>query len=218
MNLWAILPVKSLSTSKSRLAPVLSPSERADLIRRLYLQTLHTVQSVAGISAVLVVSQDEEVLGLARTHGAHPLRERTEEQREPLAQLNHALGQGIAWARAQGAEEVLILPVDLPRLRPQNITELLAQMPGEPGIVLAPSWDGGTGALLLKPPDVIPPAFGPESAMRHVDLAHAARLTIRIFRNAALSLDLDTPADWRKWECARRCILVNGCSPPTNPP
>ncbi|MFN2189200.1 MAG: 2-phospho-L-lactate guanylyltransferase, partial [Candidatus Promineifilaceae bacterium] len=40
MKIWAIIPVKPLYDSKSRLAEVLTPEERAELTRRLLESTI----------------------------------------------------------------------------------------------------------------------------------------------------------------------------------
>ena len=47
--------------------------------------------------------------------------------------------------------------------------------PAPRAVVIGSSHDGrGTNALLLRPPDVIAPAFGPPSVGRHVQLGLAA--------------------------------------------
>jgi 2-phospho-L-lactate guanylyltransferase len=53
----------------------------------------------------------------------------------------------------------------------------------------------GTNGLLLTPPDVIGPAFGPNSCERHRALAHAAGASCRLEHPASLLLDIDTGAD-----------------------
>jgi 2-phospho-L-lactate guanylyltransferase len=53
----------------------------------------------------------------------------------------------------------------------------------------------GTNGLLLSPPDVIAPAFGPGSCERHRQLAARAGVHCRVERTRSLSLDIDTRAD-----------------------
>jgi 2-phospho-L-lactate guanylyltransferase len=53
----------------------------------------------------------------------------------------------------------------------------------------------GTNALLLTPPGVVEPAFGPGSFERHTALAHAAGATIEVAELPSLTLDIDTPED-----------------------
>jgi 2-phospho-L-lactate guanylyltransferase len=60
----------------------------------------------------------------------------------------------------------------------------------------------GTNALLLSPPDVIEPSFGPGSCERHVSAARAGGVSCSVDPLASLALDVDTPKDLA--ELARR--------------
>jgi 2-phospho-L-lactate guanylyltransferase len=63
-------------------------------------------------------------------------------------------------------------------------------------VVVGSSHDGqGTNALLLRPPDVITPAFGPPSVGRHVQLGLAAGAHTVVRAGLGLALDVDTPDD-----------------------
>ncbi len=66
---------------------------------------------------------------------------------------------------------------------------------GGRGVVLAPARDGGTGALLRAPHDVIPSRFGPESAEAHRDLAQRAGVPHREVPLPSLAVDLDCRED-----------------------
>jgi len=97
-------------------------------------------------------------------------------------------------AVARGAGRVLLVPGDCPALDAEEVGALLAS--AEPGVVIVPDRHGsGTNALLLDPPTVITPAFGPGSFARHAVLANAARATVRVGRLPSLELDVDTPGD-----------------------
>jgi 2-phospho-L-lactate guanylyltransferase len=62
--------------------------------------------------------------------------------------------------------------------------------------VIVPDRHGqGTNALLLTPPDVMAPAFGPGSFARHAARARAAGAAIRVADVSSLGLDVDTPED-----------------------
>ena len=67
-----------------------------------------------------------------------------------------------------------------------------------PRRVLAPSRDGGTSALLRRPPDAIPSCFGEDSAKAHRAAAEARRRALpRARRCASLAIDLDRVEDAR---------------------
>src|SRR5206468_4246026 len=53
----------------------------------------------------------------------------------------------------------------------------------------------GTNALLLRPTNVIAPAFGPPSVGRHVQLGLAAGAHTVVLSGLRLALDIDTPDD-----------------------
>jgi 2-phospho-L-lactate guanylyltransferase (CobY/MobA/RfbA family) len=66
---------------------------------------------------------------------------------------------------------------------------------GGRGVVLAPSRDGGTSALLRAPFDVIPNHFGKESAAAHRDLARSRGVPCSELPLPSLAIDLDRVDD-----------------------
>jgi 2-phospho-L-lactate guanylyltransferase len=102
--------------------------------------------------------------------------------------------RGIRAAVAGGAARVLLVPGDCPALDPGEVAALLA---GEgDGVTIVPDRHGsGTNALLIAPPEVLAPAFGPGSFARHAALARAAGATVRVAHLPSLELDVDTPED-----------------------
>jgi 2-phospho-L-lactate guanylyltransferase (CobY/MobA/RfbA family) len=71
----------------------------------------------------------------------------------------------------------------------------LAELPAGPAVVLAPSSDGGTAALLRRPPDAIPSRFGRESAARHRAAAADAGVAFAELALDSLAIDLDRADD-----------------------
>jgi len=187
MNLWLVVPVKPFDESKSRLAAILARQERAALTRSLLTRTLHVAQASGHFARLLVVSRDDAVLAVAAAAGAATLA-------EAGADLNRALRQGCDHALRQGAEAALILPADLPLLTMADL-DRLAEAAAGAGLVLAPSQDGGTNALLLRLPLPMPLCFGPDSFRRHQQAAAARRLTVAVCATPSLAFDLDWPED-----------------------
>jgi 2-phospho-L-lactate guanylyltransferase len=104
-----------------------------------------------------------------------------------------AAARGVAAARERGAERVLLVPGDCPALDPDEVARLLAR---PEGAVIVPDRHGtGTNALLLAPPDVFAPAFGPGSFARHAARARAAGAAVKVCELRSLGLDVDTPGD-----------------------
>ncbi|MCA9969541.1 MAG: 2-phospho-L-lactate guanylyltransferase [Anaerolineales bacterium] len=189
--LWAVIPVKPLHSSKSRLAHLLSPTARADLIHRFLQHTLALLTALPDVAGVLVVSRDPAVLALAAAHGAVACP-------EPAPHgLNTAVSHAVQSATRAGAARVLVLPADLPFVQPDDLTRLLAAAAAPPAVVICPDrHEQGTNALLLAPPAGFRFQYGPGSFRQH--LAEAARLSAAtaVVHIPGLQFDLDTEADW----------------------
>jgi 2-phospho-L-lactate/phosphoenolpyruvate guanylyltransferase len=202
MNLWLIIPVKPLVQGKSRLSTLLSPSEREQLNRLLLEQTLGIALSVDLLDGIVVISRDPRVQEVASEQGVMVLAEEgvVEDGADADALLNRSLEQARDAAIAQGADAILILPVDLPLLTPAEIRAFYnaGRKLGQ-GMVIAASEDGGTNGLFLSPPRAIEFAYGPASFHRHLHAAQAAALPVEIIHSPALALDLDRPQDLIRW-------------------
>lgn len=192
MNRWLLVPVKPLDEAKSRLAPILTSAERSDLTRRLLQRTLMLAQQSGLFSCLLVVSRDPEVWELAQSSGGCALAEAGDG-------LNRALLQGAAYAGRHRADSLLILPADLPLLRLQDLAALCALGETGDGTVIGPAQEGGTNALHLRLPPVLPFCFGENSFARHMAAAGAAGLAPQVYDSASLRFDLDQPAHWLAW-------------------
>jgi 2-phospho-L-lactate guanylyltransferase len=186
--LWLIIPVKSFGEGKSRLANVLSPRLRAEMSRRWLTHVLTTTTAWGHFAGIAVISRDPAVLTLASNMGALPIPEVGDD-------LNAAVAQASMTVTAAGAEAVLMLPSDLPLLTVADLDALYALALAGEGVVIAPSQDGGTNALLLRPPNAIAYSFGERSAARHMALAEASGLPSQIYNSSTLALDVDYPED-----------------------
>ncbi len=187
--IFCLIPAKPYAESKSRLAPALAEGERKALSRWLLARTLRLALNV--FEHVIVVSRDPALLSDAETEGALGLLERS-------TGLNPALAQAARFARDRGAGGLLILPADLPHLIASNLQAIVALGATSPAVVIAPCRHGtGTNALLVRPPGLIPFAFGPHSFAAHCDAARAAGVEPAIYRAPEIAFDLDTPEDWQ---------------------
>ncbi len=198
-SIWAIVPVKSLHESKQRLAHILSGQERADLIHHFLTHTLTVLNQSGVIDRVLVVSSDARALATAQAHGAVVLVETA------VHGLNPAVSAAVQFAADSGATAVLILPADLPFIEPADV----AIMAGEkwngrnPISTLAICSDekgDGSNALFISPPIPFTFHYGPGSFRQHLQEAQKRGLTIHIIDNPNLQFDLDTEADWHKYQ------------------
>ena len=222
---WIVIPVRSLTDGKRRLAPVLKPDARADLVRRLFVHTLRA--AVESGPHVLVVSPDPDALALARDHGAAAL-----EEPRPIG-LNHALELAAREAAKREAEALLIVSADLPDLEAEDLRAMLPTPGSEPtppaairgrnlagaGAVeragtgiprkcavvrIAPDEAGtGTNALYVRPPSLLAFEYGETSCRRHHEKARRAGARVETVVRPGLRFDLDTPNDLERYERRR---------------
>jgi len=186
---YAIVPVNDSSAAKTRLARVLTRRERGSLCLAMLSDVLDALRGTKGIRRILVVTRDINAARLGAGKGARVLSEgRTRG-------LNPAVRRGIRFAEREGADQVLIVPADVPLAKSSNFRRIL-RMGRKAKTLIVPSYDlGGTNALLLRPPRIIPISYGRDSFRRHCRLARERNLTIRILRFQSLGLDADTPLD-----------------------
>lgn len=190
MTLWAIVPVKPLQRGKSRLSSILSVTERTTLNQSMLVNTLKTLKSISEIDTVLVVSRDPAALAIARDFDAKTVLE------DGSPELNTALRRAAMVAKAYYANQILVMPADLPLVKAENIREFLALSTGSPELIIAPDRrKDGTNALYINPADLIDFYYGPGSFTKHLNAARAKKASIQIVENEALGLDLDLPED-----------------------
>ena len=196
-SLHVVVPVRGLAEGKTRLGETLDAEERETLIVGLLHRLLEILAGWPPSRRTHVVSDDAIVRRVAQEHGASVVS-------EPAAgDLNAELVAARAAAVARHASAILILPADLPLVTVASLDRLLdaadaalAAGHGQSLVVAAPSdARGGTNALLLSPPNVIEPAFGPGSLEAHVRAARAADASVQLVIDPQLGFDLDTPED-----------------------
>lgn len=208
--MFTIIPAKPFTEAKSRLAPILAPSQRVALSRYLLQRTIQVAHQVS--QRVVVVSRSVMVRRLAKQAGAWSLV-------ETRPGLNEALQQGLRWASAQGEQAVLILPGDLPYLQPISLQMMIAQATKPPTVVIAPCQrNEGTNALFMHPLNLIEVAFGLSSFTRHCQATYLQGIKPRIFRHPTLAFDLDVPDDWQQYHLQEEPIEDSAERPGSNRP
>jgi 2-phospho-L-lactate guanylyltransferase len=188
VSVFAVVPVKDLWGTKSRLKPILNPGARAGLTLYMMGRVVSAIRG-AGVENVCVVSPDCIVLDEARKRGATPL---LQESRG----LNPALEEGRHWVMERGAPSLLVLPADLPLLDAEDVSAVMESVRETSSVTISP--DGvhtGTNALLLRPPEALPFAFGPGSYEAHLRAAQERGLDFRVCERPHLAFDLDTTED-----------------------
>lgn len=170
--LTAVVPMKSIELAKGRLSAVLDGAGRRALAQQMLDHVLATLRQ-AGLTSVRVASDDKGKGG-----------------------LNADVTEAARLVEAEGATHLLVMMADLPYLCAADIAALI-DAGRDNAVVIAEAKDGGTNAMLLRPPTVLEFAFATHrpSATFHAERARKAGIEPAIVRRPGLARDIDTPAD-----------------------
>ena len=186
----ALIPVKRLEESKSRLLPQLADAKRQALTLAMLDDLIESLAATPGIDRIGVTTPDPLVAERARRASAEILM-------RPEPGLNAALEDGRERLCSESDDSLLIVLGDVAGALPEDFATLIdASKTSEAGGVwLAPSSDGGTSALLQVPANAIPCRFGRDSARLHREAAAKVDVPFFEIELASLSIDLDQPED-----------------------
>ena len=186
MSTFAVVPVKNLLKSKNRLSNFFTFQERS-LFTLAMLQDVLNALSSSKVTRTVVVSSDPTVEQFVKGLGLTFLQETREG-------LNQALSQATRWCVRNQAENVLFFPADVPLITSKDIIQLV-NLADKNSIVISPSRNGGTNALLQMPPGLISPCFGLGSFKKHIAKASAKNVRIKIYASLNVILDIDSEED-----------------------
>jgi 2-phospho-L-lactate guanylyltransferase len=184
----AVLPVKRFSQAKQRLGDAV-PDGRPELAAMMVQDVLVALWATPSVDDVVVVTNEDRAIAAAESVGATVIADERETGQSPAARA------GVRHATQAGAERVLLVPGDCPALDPAELEALLRATAAERVVIVPDRHGSGTNALVLTPPGVIDPSFGPDSRARHESLAAAAGVRPALAHPASLLLDVDTGAD-----------------------
>ncbi len=187
---FAILPVKRFAVAKARLGSEISSGTRRALAESMVTDVLMALRRTDAVDGVFVVTSEPTADAIGRGYGATVLVDDVEDGQSAATLI------GIEHAIERGAGRVLLVPGDCPALDPAELGLLLERPVLDPSVTIVPDRHGtGTNALVLTPPDVIAPAFGPDSRARHQQLAEAAGVPFEVEHVETLAIDVDTAED-----------------------
>ena len=197
---YAVLPIKRFATAKSRLGEDVPAGTRRALAESMITDVLMALRRTPAVDEVLVVTSEPTADAIGRGYGARVLFDDVEDGQSAATLI------GIAHALERRAARVVLVPGDCPALDPAELGALLERQPPDRGVTLVPDRHGsGTNALVLTPPDVIAPSFGPGSRVRHEQAAAAAGVRCDVEHVPTLAIDVDTLADLE----ALRAVLAD---------
>ncbi|MEM9256809.1 MAG: 2-phospho-L-lactate guanylyltransferase [Pseudomonadota bacterium] len=188
----ALVPLKDLVKAKTRLAGVLSPSERRALVQAMAEDVLRTLVAHPALQCVTLLSDDPGAPLLASHVGAQHLPEAD----MPRGSLNALLSSAAASLLTQGQGPLLILHADLPLLSVADIDAVLAHLPAEDGLLIGPDLAGtGTNLLAFHGPNLPVFRFGSDSYQAHIAAGGEHGFRVETLKRQGLGLDVDSVTD-----------------------
>jgi 2-phospho-L-lactate/phosphoenolpyruvate guanylyltransferase len=187
MSIWAVVPVKDVTSAKQRLAGVLAAALRQELSLAMLEDVLATLVAVPELAGILVATVDARAAALANRFGASVSSE------DAAAGHTEAVAAAACRLARQGSG-MLTVPADIPLVGPQDIQQLLAV--SHSGFAIVPARDGrGSNAVLCAPADAVPLRFGSDSFLPHLAAARACGIAPATLRLPRIGLDIDVPDD-----------------------
>ena len=183
-----VVPVKRLAAAKSRLAS-LGDDVRRELVAAFLGDTVSALLDTSCIARLLVVTDDVSLADWLRGLGVEAIPDGSADD------LNDSLVQGMAelLRREPGLRPTAVC-ADLPALRPEQLSEVLATVEPERAAFAADA--AGVGTTLYTAPDLarFAPRFGVRSRAAHLD---AGAVELDTTRAPSVARDVDTPDDLR---------------------
>lgn len=177
-----LVPVKSFSLAKGRLAEALDPERRARLARRMAAGVI----AAAAPFPVWVVCDSHDVSSWALGRGAGVLW-------RAAPGLDEAVATGEAFAASEGFDRVIIAHGDLPLAR--RLDHLADTTTADEVLIVTDRRGDGTNVLSIPTGRGFRFAYGPGSAAAHRAEAERLGLDVRLVGDPELAWDVDTPDD-----------------------
>lgn len=184
---WAVIPVKGLTDSKTRLSTYLS-TERKAFVQALLQDVLHAVINSRVYDQIIVTSPDEDV-GL-QTRG-----KRVSFLKQTGYGLNRAIEYANRLALREGANSLTTILADIPLAETDDFVEIFHLGHNDRSVILAPSLKSGTNVMMGRPPGIVKPSYGRWSFTKHLRQAQLQAIPVYALANSRVSFDIDTVND-----------------------
>lgn len=180
----ALIAIKRRAQCKTRLAEVLAPAQRLQLVRSMLDSVISAARDANMVRHIIIVSPERDcvpgdIAVLADTGSG----------------LNGSLSAAHMTLQEFGCQEVVVLPADLPRVTAKDIDEMV-RVGRSSGFAIAPDAAGvGTNALYIRSSQSFCFCFGPDSRRLHLEQALNLGLRPQVVQCAGLEFDVDSPDD-----------------------
>jgi len=191
----ALVPLKSPQAGKSRLATVLTPDQRADLVNAMVSDVLAVLVAHDRIDAVTLLCNDPLAAAIAARCGVHFL----DESLLGAEGLNAAIAAAVSQLAERGATTVLIAHGDLPALQHEDVSAALMAHREQGAMVIGTDEHHKGSNLLVFGADAVPDFnYGEDSCRLHSAWAARAGQQVAVMQRPGIALDVDDPGDLRQ--------------------
>ena len=191
--MWALIPINNFDASMSRLSNLLNKEERTELTKILAIQTLNILNKIETIEKIIVMTHETEWIESLSIKKIKAI----DDFDVPI--LKKKIEKASNWMEKQKAKRIIYLSIDLPFINLIDVETFINSHKKGMTIVEADK-DGGTNALILDMPRMIDFQFGENSFKKHIRSAENANITVKVFKNRALSSDLDDENDYKNFK------------------
>jgi 2-phospho-L-lactate guanylyltransferase len=187
-----LVPVKSLTNAKQRLASVLDQPTRTELAQAMLFDVLETLHIWTNHPDISIVTSDPFALDLARRFEFQIISNSTNRSE------TDAIEMATRFCESRGIDSTLVIPGDIPLITISELEQILKAAPNQ-GSVLVPAADGrGTNAAWRRPAGLFPLRFGNDSFKPHLAAARASHKPCVVLSLPGIALDIDNPSDLRQ--------------------
>ena len=182
-----LIPVKSLTTAKQRLAAALDQERRSQLAEAMLRDVMTAAAGALGRIDVALVTGDARARALAAEFGFLAIADPRNESETA------AIEGATAWCEQRGYDTTIVVPGDIPLITSDELRRVLDAAPAE-GAVFVPAYDRrGSNCILRRPAAIIPLRFGNDSFLPHCEAMRKTGRELVILEMPGIGLDIDNP-------------------------
>lgn len=186
-----LVPVKNLSGAKQRLAALFDQPTRTELAQAMLFDVLETLGTWTNRPEVSIVTGDPFAIRLADHFHFSVIPDNDNRSQ------TDAIEMATRFCAAQGVENTLAIPGDIPLMQSWELEEILRSAPAEGSVLVRAADERGTNAIFRRPAGLFPAHFGNDSFKPHHAAAQATGKPCIVLSLPGIALDIDTLSDLR---------------------
>ncbi len=184
-----VVPMKSLDESKSRLEKYIPREIINKIVLKLFLNTITIIQkttnSIEKNYKLAVVTKSNEIVNLIKKKNLTIIDDTS------ASFLSDSIRISSIWAKNNGFSSICIIPADIANPDLSDLITLFSYPKKNRSAVICPSYDLGTNAMIISPPNSISYDYGKNSFLKHLESANNAGLNPVILNLKSLKYDID---------------------------